>query len=67
MSFRERRAAIQAYKAADKALAEHDKRDQAAGIHYETPEYHRLNGAVVAAEENPHLPDRYRDPRDLED
>ncbi|HTE56994.1 MAG TPA: hypothetical protein VK698_39345 [Kofleriaceae bacterium] len=67
MGIRERRAAIKAYKAADKALEEKGQRDQAAGIDYETPEFLRLNRAVAEAEDNPHLPDRYRDPRDLHD
>lgn len=52
-----RRDAIQALKTADEALAaNHDTE--------ETPEYRRLTAAVIAAEANPALPDRYRDPRD---
>ena len=67
MGFRERRSAIRALKTADKALEKNARREIAAGTTEETPEFHRLNRAAAAAEENPHLPDRYRDPRDLED
>lgn len=52
-----RRSAVQALKAAEDALAAN--RDTT-----ETPEYRRLNAAVETAYTNPHLPDRYRDPRD---
>lgn len=52
-----RRQAIADLRDADDALAaNHDTE--------ETPEYRRLNAAVEAAYTNPHLPDRYRDPRD---
>ncbi|MFJ6566600.1 hypothetical protein ACIQNU_04220 [Streptomyces sp. NPDC091292] len=60
-------AAVASLKAADAALALHSTALKAAGITAETPMYRRLNSAVARADANPHLPDRYRDPRDITD
>lgn len=61
MAIRARRAAVRELKTAEKKLAGlYDETDQ-------TPRWWAANRRVAAAEENPHLPDRYRDPRDLED
>lgn len=58
MGFRERRAAVRELKAADEALAELlPETDQ-------TPRWYAANRRVAAADSNPHLPKRYRDPRD---
>jgi hypothetical protein len=45
----EENQAIAEMKAADKALNENSDREHAAGIDYETPEYHRLNDAANEA------------------
>lgn len=60
-------AAIAWLMAADAALAVHAATHRLAGITVETPLYRRLNSAVARADANPHLPDRYRDPRDVAD
>jgi|1185.fasta_scaffold02297_8 hypothetical protein len=60
-------AAIVQLKAADTALAIHAASQRLAGITVETPLYRRLNSAVAKADANPHLPSRYRDPRDVAD
>lgn len=60
-------AAIAWLRAADAALAIHAASSRLAGITAETPMYRRLNSAVARADANPHLPDRYRDPRDVAD
>lgn len=58
MSIRARHAAVRELKAAEEALAGlYDETDQ-------TPRWYEANRRVADAEENPHLPDRYRDPRD---
>ncbi|MGW5711592.1 hypothetical protein [Streptomyces olivaceus] len=49
---------IAAYHQASAALAENTAREAAAGITHETPEYQRLNQAVIDAEEQ--LPKRFR-------
>ncbi|MFE9286682.1 hypothetical protein [Streptomyces olivaceus] len=46
------------YHKASAALAENTAREAAAGITHETPEYQRLNQAVIDAEEQ--LPKRFR-------
>jgi hypothetical protein len=54
-------AAIRELKAADKALAAlYDETDQ-------TDRWYEANARVDRADHNPHLPDRYRDPRDIAD
>lgn len=58
-------AAIVQLKAADTALALHAASHRLAGITAETQLYRRLNSAVAKADANPHLPTRYRDPRDV--
>ncbi|MFF2852646.1 hypothetical protein ACFVT5_41095 [Streptomyces sp. NPDC058001] len=60
-------AAIASLKAADAALTLHTTATRLAGVTAETPMYRRLNSAVARADANPHLPDRYRDPRDIAD
>jgi hypothetical protein len=60
-------AAITWLKAADTALALHTASCRLAGITAETSLYRRLNSAVARADANPHLPTRYRDPRDVAD
>lgn len=60
-------AAIGWLKAADTALAIHTASSKLAGITVATPMYRRLNSAVARADANPHLPARYRDPRDVAD
>lgn len=52
-----RRQAVDALGAADRAMAAYTGPEGAA-------EYERLTAAVEAAYTSPHLPDRYRDPRD---
>jgi len=52
-----RRQAIDALAAADKAMAAYTGPEH-------TAEYKRLHAAIEAAYNSPHLPDRYRDPRD---
>ena len=42
----EEKAAIQKLRAADAALNENGRREKAAGIRHETPEYERLNAAA---------------------
>lgn len=49
---RTRKAAVQKYKAALAALHAHQEREEAAGIREETPEYQRLNKAVLDAEQD---------------
>ncbi len=49
---------IAAYHQASAALAESTAREAAAGITHETPEYQRLNQAVIDAEAR--LPKRFR-------
>ncbi|MBZ6207513.1 hypothetical protein KVH31_13495 [Streptomyces olivaceus] len=49
---------IAAYHQASAALAENTAREAAAGITHETPEYQRLNQAVIDAEAR--LPKRFR-------
>lgn len=46
------KAAIQKLRAADAALHANGRREKAAGIDYETPEYQRLNGAANDAAAN---------------
>lgn len=46
--------ALRRYRAAKKALLENQRKEIAAGITHETPEYLRLNKAVLDAEE--HVP-----------
>ena len=60
-------AAITWLKVADAALVLHTFSHRLAGITAETPLYRRLNAAVAHADANPHLPSRYRDPRDVAD
>ncbi|MCX4809006.1 hypothetical protein OG601_47270 [Streptomyces sp. NBC_01239] len=60
-------AAITWLYAADAALALHAACHRLAGITAETPLYRRLNVVVTYADANPHLPSRYRDPRDVAD
>lgn len=48
----EEKAAIQELRAADAALNENGRREKAAGIDYETPEYQRLNNAANDAAAN---------------
>ncbi|MCX5253603.1 hypothetical protein OOK27_05370 [Streptomyces canus] len=60
-------AAIAWLRAADAALTIHTASSRLAGITAETPMYRRLNAAVARADANPHLPARYRDPRDVAD
>ncbi|MFF4489443.1 hypothetical protein ACFY0F_23590 [Streptomyces sp. NPDC001544] len=45
----ERRANVKALKAADAALHANQRREEAAGIREETPEYQRLNAAANKA------------------
>jgi hypothetical protein len=45
----DRKAAIERYTAAERAQCENAIRDYAAGIDYETPEYHRINDETAAA------------------
>ncbi|MEU4154775.1 hypothetical protein [Streptomyces antimycoticus] len=45
----ERRANVQALREADAALHANQRREEAAGIREETPEYQRLNGAANKA------------------
>lgn len=45
----ERKAANQASKAADAALHANQRKEMAAGITHETPEYQRLNAAANEA------------------
>lgn len=45
----EERAAVNEMKAADAALHANQRREEAAGIDYETPEYQRLNKAANEA------------------
>lgn len=40
---------VKALRAADAALNANTDRERAAGIHHETPEYHRLNAAANEA------------------
>lgn len=49
---------VAAYQRAKAALAENTAREAAAGITHETPEYQRLNQAVIDAEEQ--LPKRFK-------
>ncbi|WP_181785093.1 hypothetical protein [Streptomyces phytophilus] len=56
--------AIARFKVADARLAANTRREEAAGVMEETGEFSRRNRAVADAEDDPHLPDRYRDPRD---
>ncbi|MFE7727419.1 hypothetical protein ACFU5D_16690 [Streptomyces anthocyanicus] len=49
---------IAAYHQASAALAENTAREAAAGITHETPEYQRLNQAVIDAEAS--LPARFK-------
>ncbi|MEU4051273.1 hypothetical protein AB0F09_19000 [Streptomyces olivaceus] len=49
---------VAAYHKASAALAENTAREAASGITHETPEYQRLNQAVIDAEEQ--LPKRFR-------
>jgi hypothetical protein len=45
----EERAAVEELRMADAALHENQRREIAAGIDYETAEYHRLNDAANEA------------------
>ncbi|MFE0845284.1 hypothetical protein [Streptomyces rochei] len=49
---------VAAYQRAKAALAENTAREAAAGITHETPEYQRLNQAVIDAERQ--LPKRFK-------
>lgn len=60
-------AAIAHLKAADAALSIHTASSKLAGITVETRMFRCLNSAVARADSNPHLPARYRDPRDVAD
>lgn len=60
-------AAITWLYAVDAALAIHTTSHRLAGTTAETPLYRRLNSMVARADANPHLPPRYRDPRDVAD
>jgi hypothetical protein len=52
MSKEDRKAAVQKHKDALKALHANQEREETAGIREETPEYQRLNRAVLDAEKN---------------
>lgn len=60
-------AAVAYLKVADTALTIHSATHRLAGITVETPMFRCLNSAVARADANPHLPARYRDPRDVAD
>lgn len=49
---------VAAYQRAKAALSENTAREAAAGITHETPEYQRLNQAVIDAEKQ--LPERFK-------
>lgn len=50
--------------ATDLALVLYTASLKALGVTRETSMFRRLNHAVARADRNPHLPARYRDPRD---
>lgn len=60
-------AAIVWLKTTDLALTLHTASLKAVGVTGETPMFRRLNSAVARADANPHLPTRFRDPRDVAD
>lgn len=60
-------AAIVCLKAADIALAVHTASHRLTGITAETRTFRCLDSAVARADANPHLPPRYRGPRDVAD
>lgn len=59
--------AILQLKITDTALTIHNRWNRACGINTETPTGARLHAAVAWADNDPNLPDRYRDPRDVAD
>ena len=54
-------AAVTRLKLADRALARLDAETD------QTPRWRDANRRVADADNNPHLPERFRDPRDVED
>lgn len=59
--------AILTLKVTDTALTLHNHWTRARSINAETPTGVRLHAAVTWADNDPYLPDRYRDPRDVTD